>query len=728
MQTNRPNVILAAVTVLSLLFGIYGFLFGGVANAPAAAPQGSDAAVLDDPQKQPAANRARGNTREARETERASNQAEQPDRESDTDPIIEEDPTPGESPPPVWRGDGVIEGTVVDPQGVPLAGKTVRASPHSIAEEHMVYGRRDSPTPEELKRQLDKLKRETLEAQTGAEGKFRIEGVSHAEGYQVTVADERWGEIRRRSVMSGQVLYLQFIDVPITQGTVRDEAGKPVESPLVAWSWGDGSWGGGEPQPDGRFTARWEGERAGFRIESLGYMPTGIMDESYKGRTDVQVVLKRAPQLEVQLVTSAGAAIPLAHVSITSARGADGAALSLDSLHDAEDRQTDMRGLALFRSLPPGTYELTCAAGAGLTPVVSTVELQGDLRWKVTLDPGRTLTVRLVTAEGKPIAEPDLSVLDAAGEYMTATELETGEPGEIRLLGLPATPVQLQARASGYPSHWLDVDLTAGSQSLEVVMQKGGRVKGKVVDGTGSGLESVLLRWTPEGGAEKGRGQNTYTESDGTYQTDYLLPGNWTVELYRDWRGERLLIETITVTSGESTRDFTLGGVCVLKVIVEYEQDVTPGTEWTRLWVASDDETEPAQEWLRAGDKNEKRITLKEGRYLVSANTETLACQAREVTVTPGETVLRLSMGKANALRFIWVEAGSEIAKAGIKTGDVLVEYNGQAVTSKAELNRLANEAGSLDEVDAVILRGSTRHEVKMPKLAFHYWLEAARR
>lgn len=70
------------------------------------------------------------------------------------------------------------------------------------------------------------------------------------------------------------------------------------------------------------------------------------------------------------------------------------------------------------------------------------------------------------------------------------------------------------------------------------------------------------------------------------------------------------------------------------------------------------------------------------------------------------------------------VRSGSPAAKAGIKAGDVIVSFDGEAIRSARQLSRLVEETADGREVAAVVVRNGQKVHLKVAPVAASTWAE----
>ncbi|MBK8206899.1 MAG: hypothetical protein IPK87_08945 [Planctomycetes bacterium] len=298
MNGSRVNVVLLAVTVVAVAFGVYGFLFGGsVTPTPVAAPSPADLAHDQRTRADTSGTGPDADTDKPADDQKPNKpKAKMPAGDTDQPGPDEPDAPKAPSEP---HGDGVIEGTVLDPTGLPMEGVLLTAlrsktqgSGRNVA---YTFGRNESA--EDLRRAAERLRLATREAVSGKEGAFKIEGVSPDDLYTVSAVDEAWGTAQYGGVVAGQRIVLQFTLSPITSGTVHDEQGNPLVT-RYSYSWGDEFNQDRVLQPSGRFLIRWTSERLErVRLECDGFIPSDAMDKSYRDRRDVKIIMSRAPLL-----------------------------------------------------------------------------------------------------------------------------------------------------------------------------------------------------------------------------------------------------------------------------------------------------------------------------------------------------------------------------------------------------------------------------------------------
>lgn len=712
MNGSRVNVVLLAVTVVAVAFGVYGFLFGGsVAPAPVAEPApvhvGHDAGTRAD-----ATGTERDTTTDKPVDDQKPNKPKAKIPASDTD-----QPSPDASPaaeaPAEPHGDGVIEGTVLDPNGKPMEGVPVTALRKSAqgGGQNVVYSSGRSASAEDLRRAANEMRLATRHTVSSKDGLFKIEGVSPTDLYDVSALDDTWGDAERTGVVAGQRIVLQFVLYDITSGTVHDAEGNPLVT-RYSYSWGTRFNPERGQQPSGRFVIRWTNEHMKFaRLECAGFVPSSPMDRSYRNRRDLKIVLERAPQLQGTVVSPDGQPVESAIVAI-----APSAELDVTLVEGENERRSDALGRFQFSSLPPGKYMVTAKLRGGTTAASAEIDLQQDFKLELVLDPGPTLRVRVLDAEKRPVGGTLVSLRDQSGEWTQATTLPTEVAGEYLFLGMPASPLQLQVSAPGYAVQWFDVDPRSGSQELQVTLLRGGTLTGRVVDGASVGVPDILLTFRPDGADVGQREQFANTDNKGEYMINGLLPGNWTVDISRGWEEETIASDTLMIAEGTNQRDFTVSESSRIRIKCTLE-DKAPG-EWIHAWIYPEDADEPQEEWFSVSNRHPV-VTLKEGTYYIALSTNSHASRMVQVRVGPGETEVALPLHTPNALRIDYLESGSGLSRAGAKAGDLIVTFNGQEVRDRTSLLRFVTEAANRPEITestVVVQRGAKQVTLKWPK------------
>lgn len=111
--------------------------------------------------------------------------------------------------------------------------------------------------------------------------------------------------------------------------------------------------------------------------------------------------------------------------------------------------------------------------------------------------PGGSIRGRVVDAEHKPARATVFAYTDEWGEQI---QVLVGPPkSEFSLAGLPPGPLTLQAQGEeGLESEVKTVLVGDGSESaIEIVLQAGARLVGRVADSSGTGLPGATVKWLP---------------------------------------------------------------------------------------------------------------------------------------------------------------------------------------------------------------------------------------
>ncbi|MCL4731159.1 MAG: carboxypeptidase regulatory-like domain-containing protein [Planctomycetes bacterium] len=708
MKLDRLHVALLVVAAAGLAFGVYGMTRPDGVAPPRVATTGEPARTAPAPDTPPerADTRPNGRATPGPSNREPGGENGSPEHAATVDPSPD---TPQARPE--LRGDGVLEGMVLDAGGNPVPGARIGAAPQLPHSRGRTVSLNGASLDEATLRLIAEARRNTWHTTSDEAGRFAFRELARDHLYFVTAHHDLWGALRKTDCSAGETLILQYGVAALTLGEAVDPQGHPVPGLRVTRSWGEAFHDSGEasPQP-GRFVMRWEAGHVRFRIEAPGFVPSEPLGVETRGRRDLRVVLRVAPRLTGQVVSPSGSPVPKATVLALPAAGAE------NGPDDPIEVRCDVSGRFILHSLAPGEYQVKARAGAlDSEPVSVKLESESDSDIKLVLDAGPALTVRVLNPEGKPVGNVWVTLQDAAGEHLHALSQETGVPGETLHLGLPraVVEVRIDMHSDAYAPQWHEVDLTTGPQRLEVTLAPGCVVTGRVTDSSGRGLADVYLRLTPPGGGEKGRYLVTYTRKDGAFTTQPLSRGAWAFEVFLDPQSRCEASEVVQITGTGLRHDIRVAGLCTLKVTVK---GFPAGrNEWMTLWYSRGDGEPPSESFM---DKPEHTLTLPEGTYLMAVSCGRLGSRLVEVTVAAGRlNEVTLTLVEANALRFGWVDQGS---------GDILIEYDARPVANRAELNAMVEANRGKTTVPVVVLRGTTRVELTIPAATLMANLEPA--
>ncbi len=161
------------------------------------------------------------------------------------------------------------------------------------------------------------------------------------------------------------------------------------------------------------------------------------------------------------------------------------------------------------------------------------------LEWRV--DPGATITGRVLAKSGTPIDDADVSsrVVGATREDMQWGSDRSKPDGTYKLVGLRPGKFRIDVTSDaavgakdGYP-----VEVAAGATvTRDLVLEDGGSIHGIVVDETGAPVNDVQIdARSNRQGEWSFMGQNVHSDETGAFQLDALRAGDYRVVASRNW-------------------------------------------------------------------------------------------------------------------------------------------------------------------------------------------------
>jgi len=192
---------------------------------------------------------------------------------------------------------------------------------------------------------------------------------------------------------------------------------------------------------------------------------------------------------------------------------------------------TDAAGHFEVPSLPVGRYRVV-ALRKGLRPAVETgvtVEPRGRTELKLHLRTGGVLVGRLLDSKQQPVqghVTVDLRELGLPRD--SDGEVDSDAQGRFRLEGLPAGTQVLRAKAAGFASRAVDVQVFETDSVVDagdVVLEAGLTIRGHVRETGGDALAAATLE-ASFGGSALSEAQSG---ADGSFELPDLAPGSYLV-------------------------------------------------------------------------------------------------------------------------------------------------------------------------------------------------------
>lgn len=416
--------------------------------------------------------------------------------------------------PLVLRPARSAQGRVLDPQGRPVPGAAV-----------LIVSR--SPTPKGLPRT-----EEPIEIKTDAEGRFHVPLLALGRiGLAVRARGFVPAAVDGLTLATGKgIADLGTISLEAAArlaGRVVDPSERPVSEAQVRI---EGGPGGAEPQavtgPAGQFVL--EGLRAGetlsLRVSRAGYAAVNLDPITVPAEEPVTVVLRPAARVSGTVVDEDGS--PVSGVSLLLTRDSRvlGAATS------------DSVGRFAVEGVEPATLALTAMAPGFLPSVQSDLDVPqgGELAdLEVILERGAVLAGTVTAPSGEPAPRARITVSGggAPGSFagLGLSQAAADEDGHYRLEGVAEGERSVRVEWNGLPPAARSVEVRAGTNRLDVQLEGGAAVSGRVVTSGGEPVEGAELRLAPlqeAGGAPP----SATSAPDGSFRFAAVSPGRYRLQ------------------------------------------------------------------------------------------------------------------------------------------------------------------------------------------------------
>lgn len=356
------------------------------------------------------------------------------------------------------------------------------------------------------------------QTKSDADGKFRFE---HLRGVSFTLWShaDGFGDGVKERAAPGDPVEIFLPPLRAVMGRLVDEDGKPVVNGTVrAISRRVARFFSATSDQNGLFEVRGLGEGPFYLIASAPGMVPAALNQVDAGPDIVKLTLNRSRKLEVTL-SSQGKPIE-GTVRLTG---------------DHLTREANTKSAATsFAGLYPDRVLVTAVSGP-LCSVPQSLTLTANVtRVNLELGPGGLVQVTAVDENEQPVPNPELTLLTLSGEVVMQKKVRTGEAAALGPVG--QGDYNVRAVATGFSTSNTPVKVGDTDQSLQVTLQKGTLISGRVLDEYGRPAPGVSVLISPTG-------ETVVANQEGHFDAAVPSPGLYELHAHHsDWGGGQIKV------------------------------------------------------------------------------------------------------------------------------------------------------------------------------------------
>jgi protocatechuate 3,4-dioxygenase beta subunit len=354
-------------------------------------------------------------------------------------------------------------------------------------------------------------------ARSDEHGEFRFEHLSGV-SFTVWARAAGLGDGLKERAAPGDPVELYLPPLRSIVGRLRDEDGNPIAGNVVAISRRLAVFHQATADPQGVFELKGLGEGPFYLLAQAPDRLPSALPQVEAGPDPVKVTLLKPRRLEVTL-THGGKPVE----GTVKVRG------------DHLTREVASgQGLGTFNALYPDRVMVTATAGS-LSSAPHSVSLESLVtRINLELEEGGRISVTVIDETEQPVPEPQLELLTPTGELVSKRAAKTGELVAFGPLG--QGDYLLRGSAAGFTSASVPVKVGTGEASVELQLQKGTAIAGRVLDEYGRPAPGVSVLITPTG-------DSVVSDSEGKFVAPVPSPGLYELHAHHsDWGGGNLKV------------------------------------------------------------------------------------------------------------------------------------------------------------------------------------------
>ncbi|HWM94206.1 MAG TPA: carboxypeptidase-like regulatory domain-containing protein [Thermoanaerobaculia bacterium] len=267
------------------------------------------------------------------------------------------------------------------------------------------------------------------------------------------------------------------------------------------------------------------GRRVNVLLAREGYVPSWVPGVEAPTAKPLAVVLEPASRIQGRVEDESGKPVPGASVRLRPAPPPPGTVgVERRRSENSADAEAGPDGVFAFADVAPGAVTIEASAEGFLSP--EPVELQvpktGEVRdVYLVLGRGASVSGWISTPGGEPVS--------GARVRIGAVQTESDAEGRYRLVGIPPGLKGLVLSHPAYKGRTQEVDVQPGENRVDVALERGATVSGRVVDEAGAPRLGVSLILRNRG--ERGqRGYQATSGAEGRFEILAVADGSFDLE------------------------------------------------------------------------------------------------------------------------------------------------------------------------------------------------------
>lgn len=292
---------------------------------------------------------------------------------------------------------------------------------------------------------------------------------------------------------------------------------------------------------DGSFVLedRSPGESLDLTASHAGFGPGTAPGVAVPSEASVRIVLKANVRVSGRTVDPEGRPVARASIFLSEETPVSLGGQSMISSSGRFHRATsDEDGAFSIADVSPGPVRVHAQAPRRQPAELAGLEAKAgqDLSGvDVVLRPGASVEGRVLAPDGTPVRAAEVSVTQASPNDFASFNpfsATTDGDGRYQIDGVPPGPQTLEARAEGYRRTARDVEVAAGTSTVDFRLERGLEVSGRVVDDAGNpvpGVQIILVAGRNFMDAPRGS-----SGGDGTFRLGGVQDGTYRISAHKE--------------------------------------------------------------------------------------------------------------------------------------------------------------------------------------------------